>query len=53
MSEEKETKLEYGNLPAKEAEDITWDIFLVDLIISYNIIKGGHNNPLILKVLLL
>ena len=47
MSEKQETEPKI----AKEAEAISWDIFLVDLIVSNKIRRKGHDGPLILKEL--
>ena len=49
MSEEYKQDLKYGLFPAKEAESISWDLLLLDLIEPYRIIREGHDDPLILK----
>ena len=47
----KKQNFKYGELPAKEAEAIPWDILSVDLIGPYKIRREGHDDPLILKAL--
>ena len=36
-------------MPTKEAEAVSWDIVLVDIIVPYKFRREGHDDPLIIK----
>ena len=51
MSKKKKQNLKYGKLTAKKAEDIPWDILLVDLICPYKSTREDPGETIILEAL--